>query len=55
MAVPESELLPLDLRIEDALKLILSGGMVTPPALKARPSGDGTAPARLPADGGRPQ
>ena len=31
-----TQLLYLDMAVEDALKLILSGGMVTPPSLRAR-------------------
>jgi len=38
VAVPESQLTHLDLSVEDALKLVLSGGMVTPPVLKSRRS-----------------
>ncbi len=30
--VPESQVVPLDMSIEDALKLVVSGGIVTPPA-----------------------
>jgi uncharacterized membrane protein len=49
VAVPESQLLPLDLSIEDALKLILSGGMVTPAVLRTRPPG-ALPPGGVPAD-----
>jgi len=38
VAVPESQLRLLDLSVEDALKLILSGGMVTPATLRSRSS-----------------
>lgn len=51
VAVPESQLLPLDLSVEEALKLILSGGMVSPAVLRFRPSTaatGGEAPADLP-------
>jgi uncharacterized membrane protein len=36
VVVPVDELVVLDLPVEDALKLILSGGMVAPPTLPAR-------------------
>jgi uncharacterized membrane protein len=35
VAAPVEELVYLDMTVEDALKLILSGGMVTPPRLQA--------------------
>ena len=38
VAVPEAQLLRLDMSVEDALKLILSGGMVAPAVLRSRPS-----------------
>jgi len=34
VAAPVEELCYLDMAVEDALKLILSGGMVTPPSLR---------------------
>ena len=36
VAVPEGQLFRLDLSVEDALKLILSGGMVSPSELRER-------------------
>lgn len=48
VAAPVEELLYLDMTVEDALKLILSGGMVTPPRLRrGRPGGrpsEGSSP-----------
>ena len=39
--VPQEDLIPLDMTVEDAMKLVISGGTVTPdiklPALKAKP------------------
>jgi uncharacterized membrane protein len=49
VAVPEPQLMHLDLSVEDALKLILSGGMVTPPVLKSRRS-EAAAAGEAPAD-----
>ena len=47
IAVPADEIIPLDLSVEDALKLVLSGGMVTPDELRARErSGDEAAISR---------
>ncbi|MCG6921003.1 MAG: DUF502 domain-containing protein [Acidobacteria bacterium] len=54
VAVPAEQLIVLDLSVEVALKLILSGGMVAPPSLRVRegpavPNGDGEAfPRRTP-------
>ena len=36
VAAPVEELVYLDMAVEDALKLILSGGMVTPASLRER-------------------
>lgn len=35
--VPEEDTIPLDMTVEDAFKLIISGGMVTPPASSIKP------------------
>ncbi len=43
VAVPVEQLVYLDISVEDALKLVLSGGMVAPPRLKTR-LGGGPAP-----------
>jgi uncharacterized membrane protein len=53
VAVPESQLMALDLSVEEALKLILSAGMVAPPALPRRSAGahsPSAADAARPAD-----
>jgi uncharacterized membrane protein len=34
--VPESDIIRLQMPIEDGLKLVISGGMVTPPSPKAQ-------------------
>jgi uncharacterized membrane protein len=41
IAVPVESLIVLDLSVEDALKLILSGGMLTPPTLRVGEAGVG--------------
>ena len=41
VAVPEEELFVLDLSVEEALKLVLTGGMVAPSELRRRPGGHG--------------
>jgi uncharacterized membrane protein len=46
----QSETIPLNLRVQDALKLILSGGLVIPPPRRAKtppaaPEGGQAAPA----------
>lgn len=51
--VPEAEVHPLDMNVEDAAKLIISGGLVyppaaPPPAVPALPGGVATATATLP-------
>ncbi len=48
VAVPVEQLTYLEISVEDALKLVLSGGLVAPPRLqsKARSSPSGSDPAR---------
>ena len=46
VAVPVEQLIYLDISVEEALKLVLSGGMVAPPSLRARPRG-GQSPSAL--------
>ena len=46
VAVPEDQLFSLDLSVEDALKLVLSAGMVTPPSLRERTRASAPAPLR---------
>jgi uncharacterized membrane protein len=45
VVAPVEQLVVLDLPVEDALKLILSGGMVTPPTLPVRVTGRSDPPA----------
>lgn len=52
--VPRSDLLPLDMPIEDGLKVIISGGVVVPPDRRATPIAEvaaGGPPGAPPADG----
>jgi uncharacterized membrane protein len=42
--VPEGEVRPLEMTVEDAFKLIVSGGMIVPPA--GKPAADAAADAR---------
>lgn len=46
LLVPESEVRPVDLTVEEAFQLIMSGGLVTPERVAAR----GREPASAPAD-----
>jgi uncharacterized membrane protein len=46
VAVPVEQLIYLDISVEEALKLVLSGGMVAPPSLGVRPRGGPTPSAR---------
>ena len=39
VAVPVEQLIYLDISVEEALKLVLSGGMVAPPLLRTKPRG----------------
>jgi uncharacterized membrane protein len=50
LLVPEKEVIPLDISVEEAMKLIVSGGLYSPPAsLEPRPPGRPPSP-KLPAN-----
>ncbi len=38
LIVPQSDLLPLDMTVEQGIKMVVSGGIITPPAKKPAPS-----------------
>ena len=38
--VPEEDMIPLTMTVEEAFKLVISGGMVTPPIRKTQPVED---------------
>lgn len=48
--VPEDQVIPLALSVEEALKLVISGGIVTPTMLPPRAPGE-ASPATLPVQG----
>jgi uncharacterized membrane protein len=39
LVVPEKSVIPVPISVEEALKLIVSGGLIVPPALQARREG----------------
>jgi len=39
LVVPERSVIPVPISVEEALKMIVSGGLIVPPALQARREG----------------
>ena len=44
MFVPENKIIPLAMSVEDGMKMIISGGLYTPPHLKEAKQHKGTSP-----------
>ena len=44
MYVPREEAVPLDMTVEEGMKLVISGGIVVPPDRPARPTSLGKSP-----------
>jgi uncharacterized membrane protein len=45
--VPRQDIILLDMSIEDGIKMVISGGIVTPPDTRAAPLAPGASPLRL--------
>ena len=45
--VPENKIIPLTMSVEDGMKMIISGGLYTPPHLKEAKQHKGTSPIKV--------